>query len=223
MEHNRDKRSPLVEIIMSRRLSTAISIATLVLVMVMLSVTARALQSRAGTSAGVGCAYLNGSGFSTLVVSVESTGPEEPLVARGMTCAAAFKALMGGGFDLVDEGPAVARDFDQDGVVDAADYVVWRKTFGRTPESRSGTIVITACTHFNLAEPRTELTGVDYDGATQPPLITGLSCAAAVNALIDRGFVRLHNGPTVVGDFNSDGVADSQDYGVWQTNFGRTQ
>jgi hypothetical protein len=220
MEHNHDKRSLLVEIIMSRRLSAAVSIATLVLVVVMLSVTARALQSGPGTSAGVGCAYLNGSGFSTLVVSVESSGPEEPPLARGMSCAAAFKALMDRGFDLVDVGPAVARDFNQNGVVDAADYVVWRKT-GRTRQSRSGTIVITACTHFNLAEPRTELTGVDHDGTTQPPLITGLSCAAALNALIDRGFVRLHKGPTFVGDLNSDGVADSQDYAVWQTHFGR--
>jgi hypothetical protein len=201
---------------MRGRLSAAVPIATFVLVVVMLTTGARALQSEAAASAGVGCAYLSDSGFSTLVVSVESTGLDDPPVTRGMSCAAAVKELMDRGFGFVALGPEVAGDYNQNGIVDAADYVMWRQATTGRRQSRPGTIVITACTHFNGAEPRTELTGVESAGTRQPPVITGLTCAAAVNALMDRGFVQVYKGPTVSGDFDGDGDVDGRDFLAWR-------
>lgn len=201
---------------MSRRWA-AFSSATIVLMATL--ATGATLQNQTGTSAGVGCAYLSGSDFRTLVLTVETDGPQAPPVTRGMSCAAATTVLTDRGFGFVEMGSFEEQDFDGNGMVDAADYVVWRNGF------RNGirnTTVITACAHFSGPEFSTELIGVEHDGPQQPPRITGMSCAAAFNALINRGFVLLYEGPTAVLDLNSDGVADSEDYAVWRANFGTT-
>ena len=170
-------------------------------------------QSQTGTSAGVTCAYFSGSPFGTEVLNVETSGLSPLPVTRGMSCAAAARVLMDRGFAFVEMGPSVEGDYDHNGIVDAADYVVWRRGSARPKPS---TTVITACAHFNSPAVGTELIGVEHDGPQPPPFVAGKSCAAAFSALIDQGFVSLYKGPRVVLDINSDGTVDAADYVVWR-------
>lgn len=205
---------------MTVKSTAAVWLLTIALVMTTLAANA-SLQNRTGTSAGVVCAYFSDPRFHTIVLTAESDGSQTPPVTGGISCAAAFNALFERGFELINEHRIVGGDYNNDGSVDAADYVVWRKTLD-TPPSRPGTTVVTACAHFSGAEIRTELVGVDHAGRQHPPFITGMSCAAAFNLLMDHGFTLVHKGPTLVSDLNGDGIADSQDYDSWRSNFGQT-
>jgi hypothetical protein len=96
-------------------------LALLALVAVALTAGAtRAAGDRGGTTVIIKCVYLNDSGLTTRVAGVEVAGSGRQPAAPGTTCAEAFNALMDAGFKLVHSGK-------MSGIVDAADYVVWRK------------------------------------------------------------------------------------------------
>lgn len=85
---------------------------------------------KAGPTIIVACAYFNPADmagqFGTRVVGVESSGPHDLPVTMDMTCAQAFESLIDAAFIPVHAGPTADGDFNNDGLVDAADYLVWR-------------------------------------------------------------------------------------------------
>jgi hypothetical protein len=204
---------------MSVRLFALLSVAALGSSIATLNSAPQATASRTGVSVGVGCAYVETSALGTVVVMVESSASPVPPVAPGSSCAAAYHTLMSQSYRLVSNATVSAGDYNDDGKVDAADYVIWRKTSATDPE-RKGTIVITKCAALGGRVDATEMSLVDSFGDVTPPLTGGVSCAAGVNALMDQGFVLLHEGPTVVADVNGDQAPDSGDYQVWRANFG---
>lgn len=203
---------------MSRKAPAVVLITMMLPVMGTLT-TSTSAQNQTGTSVGVTCAYFSGSPFGTEVLNVEIEGLSSSPVTRGMPCAAAARVLMDLGFAFVEMGPRLEGDFNGNGAVDAADYVVWRKRSG-SPRPRPSTTVITACAHFNGPAISTELIGVDHAGPQQPPFVTGKSCAAAFGDLTAQGFEPLYKGPRVALDINGDSNVDAADYVVWRCQFG---
>ena len=97
----------------------------LILMAVALTAGAAQADKKEGTTVIVKCLYVNDSGFATRVAGVDVAGSREAHFVLGMSCAQAFNALMDAGFTLVHSGKIPTTS---GGVVDAADYVVWRRS-----------------------------------------------------------------------------------------------
>lgn len=66
--------------------------------------------------------------FRTEVRGIEVSGQADPRLETGGPCSDAISRLASLGLSIVNSTSASA-DYSGDGVVDAADYVVWRKSF----------------------------------------------------------------------------------------------
>ena len=93
-------------------------------------------------------------------------------------------------------GAGLAGDYNADGVVDAADYAVWR----------SGLLNTATLGGFLAATGDFESDG-DVDGADFLAWQRGLRTAANTNPATG-----------IMGDFSGDGVVDAADYTVWRDN-----
>lgn len=87
-------------------------------------------QSRErGATVILKCQYLAGEDFRTTVAGVEVAGAVGrrllASLAPGVSCAEAFNWLGEAGYEIVH-----STTRSGDGVVDAADYTVWRSNFG---------------------------------------------------------------------------------------------
>jgi hypothetical protein len=115
--------------------------------------------------------------------------------------------------------PVLIGDYNGNGVVDAADYVVWRDNLGRTVVNGNGADgnfngVVDDADYYMWASAfgRTMATMLgDYNG-------DGIVDAADYTVWRDTLGQSVANGTGADGNF--DGVIDGSDYAVWQSNFG---
>lgn len=117
---------------MSFKLIAVTSVAAVVLSAAALTmVSTQAQVLRGGATVTIKCLYHSeaAGGFRSAVAGIETGGRVNRRVseslAADMSCTAAYNVLADAGFDLVHStGAPAAGDSD----VQAADYVVWRKT-----------------------------------------------------------------------------------------------
>jgi dockerin type I repeat protein len=115
-------------------------------------------------------------------------------------------------------------DFNRDGTVDLADYVVWRKTLGAsqmafTGADGNGDEVVDAADHAVWRA------NFGQSIASPPPLPGDFNRDAAVDAA-DYVVWRKSQGASQIAfsgaDGNGDGIVDSADHAVWKANFGQS-
>ena len=83
----------------------------------------------------VHCVYYTATSsgqFKAEVKGIDVSGREDVPVPPGTACSDMASRLATLGFDILNS-TSVTGDYNADGVVDAADYVVWRKNIGPAP------------------------------------------------------------------------------------------
>ena len=94
-----------------------------------------AAQSTAEVIVIVHCVYYSAttsSPFKTEVKGIEASGRDDDPVTPGIPCSDMASRLATLGFAILNS-TSVTADYNGDGTVDAADYVVWRKSIGPAP------------------------------------------------------------------------------------------
>ena len=92
-------------------------------------------QSTATVIVIVHCVYYSAtpsSPFRTEVKGVDVSGKDDGPVGPGVPCSDMAARLAMLGFDILNS-TSLTADYNNDGAVDAADYVVWRKNLGTAP------------------------------------------------------------------------------------------
>ena len=94
-----------------------------------------AAQSTAEVIVIVHCVYYSASSsspFKTEVKGIDASGRDDDPVAPGIACSDMASRLSTLGFAILNS-TSLTGDYNGDGTVDAADYVVWRKSIGPAP------------------------------------------------------------------------------------------
>lgn len=92
-------------------------------------------QTTAAVIVIVHCVYYSAttsSPFRAEVKGIDASGREDGPVPPGTSCSDMASRLTTLGFDVLNS-TSITGDYNSDGTVDAADYVVWRKHVGVSP------------------------------------------------------------------------------------------
>jgi hypothetical protein len=130
-----------------------------------------------------------------------------------------------GAIELAPPGPALPGDYNLNGVVDAADYVLWRKALGSSVPQYSGA---DGDGDEMIGEGDYGVWRANFGNALPPPgpeLPGDYNLNSVVDAA-DYVLWRKALGSSVPQYSGADGdgneVVDAEDYGVWRENFGNT-
>lgn len=173
----------------------------------------------------VACQYSGQALLTSRVSGVETAGRMPAGFAAalqaGTSCAEAFNLLAGGRFALVHRVKGATGDFDDDGVVDGSDFLVWQRGVSPAPtrpSSRMATVLL-RCEYLVTDTLVTRVAGSEIAGAIDPSLAAALAnrptCADAYAALAGVQFGVVSAAPAP-----SASQVDASDFSVWQRNFG---